>query len=80
MSVLVVQVSSAEHSVVMVFVIFSYVEIDASVTFIGIAGGENPLYGLYLLYDVSARTWLYARRSYVKLTHGLVIAKGIGLH
>ncbi len=49
----ILKVTSGKHSVMIVFVVFFYVEINASIALVCISGIENALHGLNLLEDVS---------------------------
>ena len=49
----IVQVTSGKFSVVMVFVIFGYIEINGTLTLVGITVLQNFLHQLNLLDDVS---------------------------
>ena len=49
----IVQVTSGKFSVVMVFVIFGYIEINGTLTLVGITVLQNFLYQLNLLDNVS---------------------------
>ena len=76
----ILKVASGKHSVMIVFVVFFYVKINASIALVCISGIENALHGLYLLEDVSRSSRLYGRRSHIQLPHGLMIPKSVGLH
>ena len=76
----VVQIAAAQHSVMVVLVVFLHVEIDAAVGFIGIAGVENFLDGLDLLHYVAAGAGLDGGRRAVQETHGFVVTESISLH
>ena len=75
----VVEVSVREDAILMVFVIFLYVEIHASVAFVGISVVDDFLHELFLLNDVSCGMGFNAWRQHVESLHGVVIAVGVVL-
>jgi len=76
----IVQITSAEHAVMVGFIVFPYIEIHAAVADVGITGVKNLFYGFYLFNDMTAGPRLYARRSDIELAHGLVVTESISLN
>ena len=76
----VLEIASAEHSVVMVGVVLAHVEVDAAVALVSIARVEYLLHGLNLLDYMPAGARLDRRRCHIEQAHGLMVAQGVGLH
>mgnify|MGYP007028392566 FL=1 len=49
----VVQITSGKFSVMVIFVVFGYIEINGAFAFIGVSGIQNLLYQLDLFNDMS---------------------------
>ena len=66
-----------ENAVVVVFVVFFHVEVDASVAFVGVSIVKNLLNQLLLLNDMSACVGLDAWRKNIQGGHSVVEAIGV---
>ena len=75
----VIQRTSRKDAVLVVIVVLSDIEVDASVAFVGIAGREDSLDSLDLFDDVAGSPGLDGRRSHIQHPHRFVIAQGVGL-
>ena len=71
--------TAGKDAVVVVLVVFLYVEVHAAVALVGISGGKDLLNGLNLLYDVAAGAGLYGRALAAQKAHGLMVALGVVL-
>ena len=70
---------AGELAVVVLLVVFSYIEIDRTIGFVSVAGGQNFLYHLNLFDDMTARVRLYRRPLHAQLIHIVVVAVGVVL-
>ncbi len=70
----IIQVASGELAVVMVFIVFFYIEINGAFTFVGISVLQYLLYKFYLLDDVAAGMRFNAGRQHIQCIHCLVVA------
>lgn len=70
----VVQIASRQFAVMVVFIVFGYIEVNGAFAFVGITVLQNLFYQFYLFDDVSRRMRLDARRKHVQRFHGLVVA------
>ena len=70
----VVQITSGKFSVVVIFIVFGYIEVDGAFAFIGVSGIQNLLYQLDLFNDMSWSMWLNAWRKYIQRFHCFMIA------
>ena len=75
----IIQVASGELAVVMVLVVFFYIEINGTFTFIGISVLQYLLYKFYLFDDVAAGMWLDTGRQHIQCIHRLMIAVDVVL-
>ena len=75
----VVEVAAREYAVVVLLVIFLYVEIDRTVAYVCKAVVEYLLHKLLLLYDVARSVRLNAGWQHVEGVHGGVVAVGVVL-
>lgn len=76
----IVQISSRQLAVVVVFVVFRHVEVYRTFAFVGIARIQNLPHELYLFDDVSRSVWLNARGQHVERLHGFVVTVEVMLH
>ena len=77
--VYILQVTSREHAVVVVFVVLHHIEVHRAVRFVGIAIVHDLLDQLFLLNDMPRGMRFDAGRQHVELLHGLVEAIGVVL-
>ena len=75
----VLKISSGEHTIFVVFVVFHHVKIDRTVGFVGIAVLHDFLHEFFLFDDVSRGVRFDAGRKDVEFVHGTVEAVGIVL-
>lgn len=59
----IVQVTSREFAIMVVFIVFGYIEIYRTLAFVCIAGIQNLFYQFYLFDDMSRGMWLNAGGS-----------------
>ena len=73
----VVKVAAGEYSVVVFFVVFRRIEIDASVALIRETVVKYLLYKLFLLDDMARGVRLDAGRQHVEGGHGVMVTVGV---
>ena len=76
----IVQVTSREFAIMVVFIVFGYIEIYRTLTFVCIAGIQNLFYQFDLFDDMSRGMWLNAGGKYVQCLHGFMIPVQVVLH
>ena len=75
-----VECPSGEYPVPVVAVVFLHIEIHRAVADVCVAGVQNLLHQLYLLYYVPGSPRLDGRRGHVQQPHRLVVAQRVCLH
>ena len=73
----VIEVSSAQLSVMKLLVILLYIEVNRAVAHVCKAVVKNLLHQLLLLYDMSCSMWFYRWGQHVECLHRLMIAVGV---
>ena len=76
----VIQITSRQLSVMVVFVIFRYIEINRTVAFISISTVQDFFYQLNLFDDMPRSMGFDAGRQYVQLFHRLVVTNQVILY
>jgi len=76
----IIQIASGKFSVVMILVIFGYIEIDGAFTFVSISGVQNLLYQLDLFDDMARSMRFDTWREHVEGFHCFMVAVQIVLN